>query len=107
MADDEFEPTSLKRPDSRAGGLYSLFPPSPETVKPHGKWNHSRLLVKQGQFEHWLNGVKVLEFDRAKLDAEIEKVRPNYRIRKTRGPIALQYHQTRVSFRKMRIRRLD
>lgn len=107
MADDEYEPTSLKLRDSRAGGLYSLFPPSPETVKPNGKWNRSRLLVHRGRFEHWLNGVKVLEFDRAKLEARIEKVQPNYRIRKTRGPIALQYHQTQVAFRKMRIRRLD
>jgi hypothetical protein len=51
--------------------------------------------------------MKVLEFDRVQLEARIEKVQPNYRIRKTRGPIALQYHQTQVSFRKMRIRRLD
>jgi hypothetical protein len=107
MADDEFEPTSLKRRDSRAGGLYSLFPPSPEAVKPHGKWNRSRLLVKQGHFEHWLNGVKVVDFDRAQLDEQIERKKAGFRVRKTRGPIALQYHQTQVSFRKMRIRRLD
>jgi hypothetical protein len=107
MADDEFEPVSIQRRDSRAGGLYSLFPPNPEAVKPHGRWNRSRLVVKQGRFEHWLNGVKVLAFDRAMLEEQMQRKPPNYRIEKTRGPIALQYHQTEVAFRKMRIRRLD
>jgi hypothetical protein len=107
MADDEFEPVSIRKRESRAGGLYNIFPPSPETVKRHGQWNRSRLLVKQNHFEHWLNGVKVVEFDRAKLDEYAAKTNAGFRVRKTRGPIALQYHQTQVSFRKMRIRRLD
>ena len=107
MADDEFEPVSIQRRDSRAGGLYSLFPPEPESVKPHGQWNQSRLVVKDGRFEHWLNGVLVVSFDRTKLTAQMEKTPPNYKIVRERGPIALQYHQTVVSFRKMRIRRLD
>ena len=58
MADDAHEPVSLQRADSRAGGLYSLFPPSPESVKPHGQWNRSRLVARGGRFEHWLNGRK-------------------------------------------------
>lgn len=107
MADDEFEPVSLQRRDSRAGGLYSLFPPDPEKVKPHGKWNRSRLLVHNGHVEHWLNGVRVLEYDRPKLAAQMAKTPPNYTIQREHGPIALQYHQTVVSFRKMRVRRLD
>jgi hypothetical protein len=107
MADDANEPASIERRDSRAGGLYSVFPPNPESVKPHGQWNRSRLVVQQGHFEHWLNGVKVLDFDRQRLEQQIAASKPNYSIRKTRAPIALQYHQTQVSFRKMRIRRLD
>ena len=76
-------------------------------MKPHGQWNQSRLVVKDGRFEHWLNGVLVVSFDRTKLTAQMEKTPPNYKIVRERGPIALQYHQTVVSFRKMRIRRLD
>lgn len=106
MADDEYEPDSLKRADSRAGGLYSLIPPSPETVKPHGEWNQSRLLVRQGKFEHWLNGRRVAAFDLAQLEAIIKEKRPNQKLGRKRGPLALQYHQTEVSFRKMRVRRL-
>jgi hypothetical protein len=107
MADDEFEPASIARTDSRAGGLYSLFPPSPETVKRHGEWNRSRLVVRQGHVEHWLNGVRVLEYDRAKLASQMAKTPHGYVSARERGPIALQYHQTVVSFRKMRIRVRD
>lgn len=104
MADDAHEPASLKRKDSRAGGLYSIFPPEPEAVKPYGQWNRSRLVVRNGRFEHWLNGQRVLEYDIAKLEAKT-KARPNFTIGKRGGPIALQYHQTVVSFRRMRVRR--
>jgi hypothetical protein len=103
MADDAHEPDSLKRKDSRAGGLYSVFPPEPEAVKPHGHWNHSRILVRDGHFEHWLNGQRVLAYDLATLEAKLTG-RRNLAFKRG-GPIALQYHQTIVSFRKMRIRR--
>ena len=106
MADDENEPTSLQRADSRAGGLYGLFPPSPEAVKPHGVWNRSRVVVSGGRFEHWLNGTQTLGFDLAKLQERLMRNRQDDRLTKLKGPIALQYHQTVVSFRKMRIRRL-
>lgn len=104
MTDDQYEPTSLKRQDSRAGGLYGLFAPSPETVKPNGEWNQSRLLVRGGQVEHWLNGKKVLAYDQGRLKARLKETNSSLRVAEPRGPIALQYHQTRVSFRKMRIR---
>lgn len=107
MADDAHEPDSLKRPDSRAGGLYGLFPPSPEAVKPHGQWNRSRIVVHNGRFEHWLNGQRTLAFDLPQLEERLKSARQRDRLTKRKGPIALQYHQTVVSFRKLRIRRLS
>ena len=106
MADDAHEPSSLERADSRSGGLYGLFPPSPENGKPHGEWNRSRLVVNGGRFEHWLNGKLVLAYDLAKLEERLAGARQTDRLGKRKGPIALQYHQTVVSFRKMRVRRL-
>jgi hypothetical protein len=102
MADDAHEPDSLKRKESRAGGLYSIFPPEPEAVKPHGQWNRSRLVVRDGRFEHWLNGKRVLAYDLAMLETKISGRRLGFQ---RNAPIALQYHQTVVSFRKMRVRR--
>jgi hypothetical protein len=107
MADDAFEPTSLVRRDSRAGGIYGLIAPDPESVKPHGEWNRSRVLVKGGRIEHWLNGVCVVATGWQALDERLAAGRASYRIAKRRGPIALQYHQTVVSFRNMRIRRWE
>lgn len=105
MADDEFEPDSLKRPDSRAGGIYGLIAPHPEAVRKHGEWNQSRILVRHGKIEHWLNAVRVVE---AAADALAERLKGSRNaIQRRRGPVALQYHQTVVSFRNMRIRRWD
>lgn len=105
MSDDAHEPDALRRANSRAGGLYGVFAPEAEAVKPHDKWNHSRVLVRDGRFEHWLNGKQTLGVDLAKLEAGLAQTRQSDRLKRRSGPIALQYHQTVVSFRKMRIRR--
>ncbi len=89
------EPTALVKPDTRAGAIYSIQAPAIEAVKPAGQWNRSRLIVRADRIEHWLNGRLVL---RAAVAGEIAK-------RRRAGPIALQYHQTEVAFRRIRVRR--
>lgn len=105
MADDEFEPASIRRRDSRAGGIYGLVAPDPETVRKHGQWNQSRILVREGRIEHWLNGTRVVAVDASAIEARLGTGRNA--IRQRSGPLALQYHQTVVSFRNMRVRRWD
>lgn len=106
MADDAHEPDAVSRATARAGGLYSVFAPESAAVKPHGRWNRSRIVARDGRFEHWLNGKRVVAFDLARLEEQLQKSRTRVAIAKHGGPIALQYHQTVVSFRKMRVRRL-
>ena len=46
--------------------LYDLYP-APEAekvVKPVGEWNSGMIVSKGAKVEHWLNGVKVLEYER-------------------------------------------
>ncbi len=44
-----------------------LDPTNPnKPVNPPGRWNRARLLVRGTQVEHWLNGVKVLEYERGR-----------------------------------------
>ena len=100
------EPTALLKPMARAGALYELIPPSPETVHPARAWNKSRLVVNGERIEHWLNGKQVMNTTLDQLAEVMRDHPPNFKLERRRGPIALQYHQTEVAFRKIRVRRL-
>src|SRR5258708_3753439 len=69
---DDGNADAASDPRRVAGSLYSLIAPSPRVPPKVGEFNHSRLVVNGHHVEHWLNGVKVVEFDRA--DAEVLKL---------------------------------
>jgi hypothetical protein len=78
-------------------------------VKPAGEWNAVRLVVNGAHVEHWLNGVKVVEYElwsqqwETKVAATKFAQWPGYG-RARRGHIALQDHGDRVAYRNIRIR---
>ena len=45
-----------------AGALYDLIAPSKDVVKPIGEFNKVRIVSKNKQIEHWLNGEKIVEY---------------------------------------------
>jgi hypothetical protein len=48
-----------------AGSLYDLIPASKaKKLNPIGEYNWTRIVVNGNHIEHWLNGVKVVEFER-------------------------------------------
>lgn len=52
-----------------SGSLYDLIAAGKDKkLKPVGEFNHSRIIVKGNHIEHWLNGVKTVEFDRSSAD---------------------------------------
>ena len=61
-------PDSTKGRDGnrRVAALYDIFPaPAADAlVKPAGQWNSGMIVAKGNHVEHWLNGKKVLEYDR-------------------------------------------
>lgn len=98
-------------PLEQAGGLFALYAPTKDVTRPVGEFNHSRLIVDHGRVEHWLNGVKVAEYDmnsadfRARVAASKFKRWPQFATGST-GGIALQNHGDEVAFRNIKIRPL-
>jgi hypothetical protein len=112
----------LRHPDAKLGNhegsrtlasLYDLINADvAKPVNPIGAWNTAYILSKEGHVEHWLNGVKVLEYERGsdsyrQLVAESKyKVWPNFG-ESVRGPILLQDHGDQVDFRNVKIKPLN
>lgn len=91
--------------------LYELFPPLSKKMFPLGVYNKGRIVSKGQHVEHWLNGIKVLEFERDSVDFR-EKVQAskfkniNDFGKAPSGHILLQDHGGGVSFRNLKIRKL-
>ena len=99
------------KPSQFSGSLYDLLPAKNIVLKPIGEFNCSRILVDGNHVEHWLNGIKVLEFefDSKELDdaykvSKFNKI-PGFQD-KRKAHIVLQNHNDESWFRNIKIRGL-
>ncbi|PYO28713.1 MAG: DUF1080 domain-containing protein [Gemmatimonadetes bacterium] len=110
ILDDARHPDGQSRLTA-AGSDYGLYPSPAGVVKPAGEWNTTRLVVNGNHVEHWLNGVKVVEYElgspdwEAKVKASKFATHPRYG-RNAEGYIGLQEHEFRVAYRNIKIRAL-
>lgn len=109
LLDDDLNADN-KIPSHRAGALYDLIQPAAATrLKPVGEWNESRLVFRGNHGEHWLNGVKVVEYDlgTARMDSLVAlskyKNIKDFAARRT-AHIVLQDHGEEIFFRSIMIR---
>jgi len=50
-------------PLTSAGSNYGLHPAPEGVVRPAGEWNAVRIVVRGAHVEHWLNGIKMVEYE--------------------------------------------
>ena len=116
----EAHPDSTKGRDGkcrRVASLYDMIPANAEPyVKPLGQWNTAKIVSKGNHVEHWLNGHKVLVYERG--SAEFRAIVAQSKYVKEQKPgehwgeaptgrIKLQDHSnSTVSFRNIKIREL-
>ncbi len=95
------------------GADYAMHIPDTSLMKvnPQGEWNNSRIVFDNGHVEHWLNGVKILEFEAWTDDWYARKNSgkwhnaPEYGLAK-KGVLCLQDHGYPASFRNIKIKEL-
>ncbi len=111
ILDDAVHPDGKKgrNGDRTVASLYDMIPAATnKPIHPVGEWNTARIVVRGTHGEHWLNGVKVLEYDRgtagfrATVAASKFHVYPGFGEANS-GYLLLQDHGFPVSFRNIKI----
>jgi len=116
MIDNRHHPDALRGPLYQSGALYGISAPVRDVTRPVGEFNHSRLVVQGRHFEHWLNGVKVVDIavdedllrhtlgKRWGVDSPVFHLLADPPNRET--PISLQNHDDVAWFRDIKIKPL-
>jgi hypothetical protein len=112
ILDDSAQIYKDLKPTQFTGALYEMYSPQNVQLKPAGEFNQGRILVIGNHGEHWVNGVKVVEFEFA--TAEFDSLfrlskyakYPDFE-KKRSGHIVITNHSDESWYRNIKIRRIE
>jgi len=110
LIDDAGYPEKLQNWQN-SGADYDMHPPTKIVSKPAGEYNHSIIKAKGKHIEHWLNGVKVTDYEIGTPEWHALKEKSKWKAIKgwgenSQGHIGLQDHGGGIWFKNIKIRTL-
>jgi hypothetical protein len=110
IIDDERHADAKVR-DRQTASFYDVKAATSHPTRPIGEWNSSRVLVQGNHVEHWLNGVKVLEYELGSPELAAAVVDSKFKGMvgfgtRVKGHILLQDHGDAVCYRSLKIKAL-
>ncbi|MEO7802783.1 MAG: DUF1080 domain-containing protein [Ginsengibacter sp.] len=95
----------------KTGANYAMNPAPTAAPKPIGEWNNTKILVKDGRVEHWLNDTKIVEYQIGSAEWQANKANGKWKDTSQygtvkKGYIALQDHGSEAWFRNIKLRML-
>lgn len=114
ILDDARHPDAKKGKDGdrTIASLYDMIPAAADKpARPIGAWNTARIVIRGTHCEHWLNGVKVVEYDRKTPAFRAIVADSKYHVypgfgEADKGYILLQDHGFPVEFRNIKLHEL-
>lgn len=115
VLDDERHPDAKLGHDGNRtiGSLYDLIPAAKDKkVNAIGEWNTAHLIVKGSHVEHWLNGQKVVSYERDSPEFRKYVAQSKFKVYPgfgewPEGHILLQDHGNQVSYSNIKVRVLS